>query len=422
LSATQNNYTYVNNISSQGAVCGASVCGSTSVCGGALCSTGNINASSCIVASNCVQGGTLISTGNITTTSGNICTSSGNICTSSGNINTITGTVSGASVCSNLVCSTNNIYTTNCIQGSTVCGTSAICGGAGYFSTVNTTGNVAIGGSLTVAGSSYQTNAQSLIVGDPIIYMGLDNTTDLYDIGVMGFYNALSALSASGLPYGGLASGLLRSRSLSGQGINNGDVWTLFNALSVTASVLSAVNVPISNATISTLVANTSGIVYGNTGSKFNGTTTFNTATVTGNLSSGNTWISGTSPVQTLVNTGASPSTYVQNQLFTITAAGGSYITLPTFSLAGLGAPGTIKFLTRGKQASTNYTIAFEMLAHYDDASTNWNYTVTNFVDPNNQLNVVSLSAGSAIDLYLNFSNSNSNNWTINSYGTAISD
>ena len=261
--------------------------------------------------------------------------------------------------------------------------------------------------------------------------MGLDNTTDLYDIGVMGFYNTVAQLSASGLPYGGNASGLLRSRSLSGQGINGGDVWTLFNALSVTPGVLSAVNVPLSGATISTLVANTSGVVYGNTGSTFNGTTTLNAATITtnltagvvnitGNLSAGNTWISGTSPY--LIQANTTNNTFVRNQLFTAVNQGpiGIIPTFNTFTANG----GTVKYMVRGRNTANN-TFAFEMFTHWDDVNSTWDYTITNFIDPAPSITgTVTLSSNNqtALDIYVGGLNGTAGTWTLNAYGTALSD
>jgi hypothetical protein len=404
LSATAANYTYVQNISSQGLVCGTTLCGSASVCSPSICGTTSVCSPS-------ICGSTSVCSPSICGTT--------SVCGA-----TICGTTS---VCSPTICGTTIICSP------TICGTTSICGGAGCFSTINTTGNVAIGGSLSIAGSAYQVNAQTLIVGDPIIYMGLDNTTDLYDIGVMGFYNTIPQLSASGLPYGGNASGLLRSRSLSGQGINGGDVWTLFNALSVTQGVLSAVNVPLSGATISTLVANTSGVVYGNNGSAFIGSTTLNAATITtnltagvanitGNLSAGNTWISGNSPYLTQVNTGVSPSTFVRNQLFTAVNQGpiGIIPTFNTFTANG----GTVKYIVRGRNTANN-TFAFEMFTHWDDTNSTWDFTVTNFIDPTPSITgTVTLSSNNqtALDIYVGGLNGTAGTWTLNAYGTALSD
>ena len=415
LSASAINYTYVNNISSQGLVCGTTLCGSTSVCSPSICGSTSVCSPS-ICGSTSVCSPSIC--GSTSVCSPSICGST-SVCGA-----TICGTTS---VCSPSICGSTSVC------GATICGTTSICGGAGCFSTINTTGNVAIGGSLTIAGSAYQVNAQTLIVGDPIIYMGLDNTTDLYDIGVMGFYNTTTALGSAGLPYGGNASGLLRSRSLSGQGINGGDIWTLFNALSVTQGVLSAVNVPLSGAVVSTLVANTSGVVYGNNGSAFNGTTTLNAANITtnlsagvanitGNLSAGNTWISGNSPYLTQVNTGVTPSTFVRNQLFTAINQGpiGIIPTFNTFTANG----GTVKYIVRGRNTANN-TFAFEMFTHWDDTNNTWDFTVTNFIDPTPSITgTVTLSSNNqtALDIYVGGLNGTAGTWTLNAYGTALSD
>ena len=53
----------------------------------------------------------------------------------------------------------------------------------------NVTGNVDVTGNINVTGNLNYSNVQQLIIGDPIIYVGADNTGNVYDLGMVVSYN-----------------------------------------------------------------------------------------------------------------------------------------------------------------------------------------------------------------------------------------
>ena len=82
----------------------------------------------------------------------------------------VTGNVTGGNLKSN-----GSAYITS---GLTVAG-----GGASI------TGNVGISGNLTVSGNLNYQNVTDLIVGDPLIYIGANNTANIVDLGIVGSFN-----------------------------------------------------------------------------------------------------------------------------------------------------------------------------------------------------------------------------------------
>jgi hypothetical protein len=118
----------------------------------------------------------------------------------------------------------------------------------GRFTTLESSGNLTVGGTLTVAGSAAYVNTNNLIVKDPIIFLAEGNLTDAVDIGFTGAYNHGSVPRRH--------TGLVR---------DFGDKkWTLFSNLS--AEVLSATNINFNDPSIviDTLRANIEGTVTGN--------------------------------------------------------------------------------------------------------------------------------------------------------------
>ena len=69
-----------------------------------------------------------------------------------------------------------------------------------YASYVSVSGNMAVGGDLTVVGNVTTTNVNSVVVSDPMIYLAGNNyTSDLLDIGFAGNYNDGSTNRHTGL-------------------------------------------------------------------------------------------------------------------------------------------------------------------------------------------------------------------------------
>ena len=54
---------------------------------------------------------------------------------------------------------------------------------------INVTGNIDVTGNFNVTGNLNYSNVTDLVVGDPLIYIGANNTGDLYDLGIVASYN-----------------------------------------------------------------------------------------------------------------------------------------------------------------------------------------------------------------------------------------
>ncbi len=81
----------------------------------------------------------------------------------------------------------------------------------GTLSTLNVGGNIDVTGNINVTGNLNYSNVTDLVVGDPLIYIGANNTGNLYDLGIVASYN-------DGTYY---HTGLARN--------HNDGVWTLFD-------------------------------------------------------------------------------------------------------------------------------------------------------------------------------------------------
>jgi hypothetical protein len=162
----------------------------------------------------------------------------------------------------------------------------------GRFTTLESTGNLTVGGNLTVTGSAAYVNTNNLIVKDPIIFLAEGNLTDAVDIGFTGAYNHGSVPRRH--------TGLVR---------DFGDKkWTLFSNLS--AEVLSATNINFNDPSIviDTLRANIEGTVTGNvsgTASQATRLVTGRTISTTGDVAytsgsfEGTANVTGTATIQT---------------------------------------------------------------------------------------------------------------------------
>lgn len=123
---------------------------------------------------------------------------------------------------------------------------------SGVFTGIRTTGDLSVGGSLFVDGSSAFINTTNLVIDDPIIFLAEGNLSDNIDIGFTGAYNhGLTPRRHTGLVRDGTGGG--------GTG-----KWTLFSGLST--EILSATQIPFSDPSlvIDTLRANIEGTLTGN--------------------------------------------------------------------------------------------------------------------------------------------------------------
>lgn len=123
---------------------------------------------------------------------------------------------------------------------------------SGVFTGIRTTGDLSVGGSLFVDGSSAFINTTNLVIDDPIIFLAEGNLSDNIDIGFTGAYNhGLTPKRHTGLVRDGTGGG--------GTG-----KWTLFSGLST--EILSATQIPFSDPSlvIDTLRANIEGTLTGN--------------------------------------------------------------------------------------------------------------------------------------------------------------
>ena len=190
---------------------------------------------------------------------------------------TSVGTLSSLTISGNLtagnVLSTNTIVANNGIQ---------INNGALTVSA----GNLDVTGNINVTGNLNYSNVTDLVVGDPLIYIGANNTGDLYDLGIVGSYN-------QGTYY---HTGIARDHTT--------DYWTFFDGVAAEPTTV----IDWANATyptvklgnlISTANANIGGIAN-ITGNAIIG----GVATVTGNVSGGNLSTGGALSVTGNANVG----------------------------------------------------------------------------------------------------------------------
>ena len=67
------------------------------------------------------------------------------------------------------------------------------------FSSATITGNLSVGGTLTVTGGTVNLNASTVNVADPMIYLATGNSANLNDIGIVGHFTANSVYQHTGL-------------------------------------------------------------------------------------------------------------------------------------------------------------------------------------------------------------------------------
>ena len=186
-----------------------------------------------------------------------------------GNIGATNANITAMTATGNI--SANNLTTTNKITAGN--GFQVTTGGASI------TGNIDVTGNFNVTGNLNYSNVTDLVVGDPLIYIGANNTGDIVDLGVVASYN-------TGTYY---HTGLARNYT--------NDIWTFFDGV---------VNEPTTvidwaNATYPT-------VKMGNLNTTGNANIT-GIANVTGNIIAGNVYAnSGTIGAQTLRGEGGNLS------------------------------------------------------------------------------------------------------------------
>jgi hypothetical protein len=183
------------------------ITGGNLITGGTLSVTGNANLG------NLGTNTAIITTGNITTiNSGLLQNGTSNIKLDlSGNLSTYIGgnvtaqfvvTNSGANIAgtANVIGnanvgnlgSTDGVFTGN-VTANNLSTTNQITAGNGLQVTTGTVtilnGNLDITGNINATGNLNYSNVNDLVVGDPLIYIGANNTGDTYDLGLVGSYN-----------------------------------------------------------------------------------------------------------------------------------------------------------------------------------------------------------------------------------------
>ena len=201
-----------------------------------------------------------------------------------------------------LVNGTSNVYVTaNGNVSVSVAGTSDVA--VFYDSGFAVTGNLDVVGNVNVSGNLNYSNVTNLVVGDPLIYIGANNLSNLVDLGIVASYDP-------GVYQHG---GIVRDHS--------DGIWKFFgNVVAEPTTVIdwgNAVYQPLQSgaftATTGTFTGNvTTGNIQGTTHSGTTGTFTGNVSAnnITGNITSSGTSSFSTATFSTLANiTGSTAAT-----------------------------------------------------------------------------------------------------------------
>ena len=246
--------------------------------------------------------GSLAVTGNITggnlvgpyangTTNINVPASNGNLNVSvGGQANILVITTTGANIAGTLNATGNatvgNIGATNAnltamtVSGNANIGNLSLGTGTLTSGPVNITGNLTVTGNITAIGNLNYTQVTDLVIGDPLVFFGDNNTANLYDLGIVVEWN-------DGVQqHGGLA-----------RDATDG-IWKLFgNVISqptTTIDFTNAIYSPIRTGAATFIGANINGALTGATTMSATGTitggnlATGGTASATGNITGGN--------------------------------------------------------------------------------------------------------------------------------------
>ena len=176
---------------------GANINGYLSVSGNA--NIGNIGIGGVITATGTITGGNLATAGTLSA-GGNanvgnlgtigLITATGNIQTSAFLVGANLSVTGNANVGN--IGGTNGVFTAN-VSANNITTTNKITAGNGLSVTSGTltvsNGNLDVTGNINVTGNLNYSNVTDLVVGDPLIYIGANNTGDLYDEGIVASYN-----------------------------------------------------------------------------------------------------------------------------------------------------------------------------------------------------------------------------------------
>ena len=174
--------------------------------------------------------------------------------------------------------SANNITTTNKITAG-----NGLQVSSGTLTVTN--GNLDVTGNINVTGNLNYSNVTDLVVGDPLIFIGANNTGDLVDLGIVAEYNTGSELF----------TGIARNATT--------DTWTFFDGLpNAPTTVVDWANATYPTVKLGNLVATGTANITGNANVGNLGTSGLLAAT--GNVSGGNLTTGGALSVTGNANVG----------------------------------------------------------------------------------------------------------------------
>lgn len=107
--------------------------------------------------------------------------------------NTSTGNANITNIGTGIVLASGNITGANLISNGSANianGLTVSNGGASITGAVGITGNINVTGNFNVTGNLNYSNVTDLVVGDPLIYIGANNTGNLYDLGLVASFNS----------------------------------------------------------------------------------------------------------------------------------------------------------------------------------------------------------------------------------------
>jgi len=256
---TTGNITAGNNIIA-GSGTGGNISGANVVSANTLTASGNISAGNANLGNAATANyfiGNLYGTANSATTAGTVTTAAQPNITSVGTLTTLN--VTGNANVGNIG-AVAGVFTGN-VSANNLTTTTKITAGNGLQVTTGTlsvlAGNLDVTGNLNVTGNVNYSNVTDLVVGDPLIYVGANNTGDTYDLGIVASYN-------DGTYY---HTGIARDAS------NN--TWTFFDGVVAEPTTV----IDWANATYPSV--------------KLGNLTATGTANITGNITAGNITLTG---------------------------------------------------------------------------------------------------------------------------------
>jgi hypothetical protein len=422
--------------STSGISTGGVVTATGNVTGGNVTTSGVVTATGNVTGGNLITSGALSVTGNAnvgnisaTNIVGTLTTASQTNITSVGTLTSlsVTGNISGGNVSGTLLTGT---LTTTAQPNVTSLGTLT---SLNILGNVNQTGNLNITGNLNATGNLNYQNVTDLVIGDPLIFLGANNSANLDDLGFIVIYD-------DGLDQHG---GFVRNH-LDG-------VWGVFgNVVAEPTTVVdwgNAIYQPFRSGSATFAGANINGALTGATTGAFSGNVstgnvsgatgtftnvagtlttaaqtnitsvgTLGSLSVTGNISGGN--LSGTNIVGTLTTAAQTNITSVgtltslsvtgnisggnlsgTNIVGTLTTAAQTNITsvgtLGTLTVSGNASSGNLsisgQIITTGNSTAGNYTTAGQVTATGNIT------TLGYFKGDGSQLTNIAVSAGNAL-------------------------